>query len=83
MQAVQDDRFKLQTLGLVHGHDFNRAVILVRRIGRGEQARNAGVQRCRVDAAVRCEPLQQLEQAFGVVRHRQASVQRRAAQTPP
>ncbi|CAM3664190.1 hypothetical protein ACMA110817_23565 [Achromobacter marplatensis] len=83
VQAVQDDGFELQALGLVHGHDLDCAVVLVRRIGRGEEPRYACVQRCGVDAAVRCQAFDQLEKAFRVIGHRQAGIQRRAAQAAP
>ena len=66
VQAVEDDRLELQALGLVHGHDLDRAV-LARRVGRGEQPRDAGFQRGHVDRAVRGQALDQLEQAFRVI----------------
>jgi hypothetical protein len=60
-----------------------RALVFVRRVRRREQPRDARVQRRDVDGAMRRQALDQLEQAFGVVGHGQASVQRRAAQAAP
>lgn len=82
MQAVQDDGIELQPLGFVHGHDFDRA-LLAGGLRRGEQARHRGVQQAGVQSAVRRQPLDQLEQAFGIAGRAGSRIQARPAQAPP